>query len=296
MDALTYIYAHIDPTKLNFSDQLNQSNFTFSELPDYAFVSFEQIKKITGKTPIVLTNEFINNEFSKEIQEFFELCKQGMPSFYKDTFWLTTLLRLYIVYLYCQKNNVNVFIHLEYDNLIFSDFSYLQSLKPGVYFTKVGEYYSSAGFIYCNSLQRYEWFIIRLKQLLKKGENSIKQFTPEGFLSEMVLINLIGKHTRDIISYLPSLPYPPANDNFDDLGVVFDGASYGQYLGGTNNGNPQGWAGKHHYVGQELLSNNIKVFFDKALKKPFLSYKDKNIPIHNLHVHSKNLKHFANNE
>lgn len=292
METLTYIYVHIDPTKLNFSEELFQSNFTFSELPSYANTSIAQTRKITKQEPVVITNDYINEYFHEPIKEFYELCKEGMPSFYKDTFWLTTLIRLYAVYLYCKKNNINSFIHLEYDNLIYSDFTNLTVLPKNVYFTKVGELYSSAGFVFCNNLQSYEIFINKLKQLISKGENTIKQFTPESFLSEMVLINLIGKHTNNIIDYLPSLPCPPANNNFDILQTLYDGASFGQYLGGTNNGNGPGWTGSHHFVGQSIQSRNIEVYFDEQKKKPFAKYQDKVIQIENLHIHSKNLNQF----
>lgn len=292
MEAITYIYVHIDPTALIFSKELVQSSYTFSKLPDYAYISINQTKKIAKTEPIVITNNYVTAHFSEQINEFYELCKHGMPSFYRDTFWLTTLLRLYIVYLYCQKNNINTFIHLEYDNLIYSDFQKLNSLESNIYFTKVGELYSSAGFIFCNNLQKFKTFIDKLKELLKKGENVIRQFTPESFLSEMVLIDLIGKHTTGVIGYLPTLPFKPADDNFKILESVFDGASYGQYLGGTNNGNDPGWAGQHHYVGRELLNQNIKVIFDKSNKKPLIKYQGNTITIENLHIHSKKLSQF----
>lgn len=291
METLTFIYVHIDPTKLNFSKELFQSSYTFSNLPSYANTSIEQTKKITKEDPIIITNEYVNEHFQEQIKEFYELCKKGMPTFYKDTFWLTTLIRLYVIYLYCSKNGINKFIHLEYDNLIYSDFKNLENLPQNVYFTKVGELYSSAGFVYCNNLQSYENFIKKLKQLLLKGETVIKNFTSETFLSEMVLINLIGKHTNTI-DYLPSLPFEPANNNFDDLNTLYDGASYGQYLGGTNNGNEPGWTGNHHFVGREIQTQNIKVYFDKTDKTPYIRYKDKVIPIANLHVHSKKLEQF----
>ena len=292
METLTFIYVHIDPTKLLFSKELLQSNYTFSELPSYANISLAQTKKLTKKEPIVVTNDYINKYFQDEIREFYELCKKGMPSFYKDTFWLTTIIRLYVVYLYCSKNNINNFIHLEYDNLIYSDFKNLLNLKPNVYFTKVGELYSSAGFVYCNNLQCYVNFIDKLKQLLIKGEDTIKQFSPETFLSEMLLINLIGKHTNNIIDYLPSLPFEPANDNFNTLNTLYDGASYGQYLGGTNNGAAAGWTGNHHFIGCEIQRQKINVYFDNNDKVPYIRYLDSVIPIANLHIHSKRLNEF----
>lgn len=284
------IYVHLSPKDLPFSNELNFSNFTFSSLPPYAEYSFKQTEYFLKNSPIILTNEHCNDLFLPEIKDFFNLCKSGFPSFYKDTFWLTTLLRLYIVFLYSSKNNIEEFIHLEYDNLIYSDFSNLTILPKSTYFTRVGPFCSSAGFVYCNSNKHFENFIDKLKSLLLKGEKTVQQFTRYDHLSEMIMIDLIYSHTKNVIDYLPILPAGTGDDNYKTLKVLFDGASYGQYLGGTNNGHSDGWYGLHQYVGQQLHNKNIKVFFDK---KPYVNFNNENIPILNLHVHSKKLDRFT---
>lgn len=283
------IYTHLSPDKFSFSKELNNSNYTSSILPDYAKLSIKQTKDFLKEEPIILTNESIKDEFAEEVNNFFELCKKGFPSFYKDSFWLTTLIRLYVIFLYCKKNNISEFVHLEYDNLIYSDLKNLRKLQPSTYFTRVGPYCSSAGFVYCNCLSSYSLFIQKIKTLLEKGENITKKFTQYDHLSEMILIDLIHTHTKNVIDYLPILPFEPGNDNFDTLQVVFDGASYGQYLGGTNNGDNKGWYGLHHYIGKEIHNNTIKIVFDQ---EPFIIFNDKKIPIMNLHIHSKKLENF----
>jgi len=133
------IYVHLDPTSFSFSKELNFSNYTFNNLPEYALVSIEQTKHLLKEEPILLTNSNIV-EFEGDINNFFNICKAGFPSFYKDPFWLLTLLRLYIVYLYITKNNITEFVHLEYDNHIYSDLQVLSKLPPSLYFTRVGPY------------------------------------------------------------------------------------------------------------------------------------------------------------
>jgi len=282
------IYVHLNPASFPFSKELNFSNYTFNEIPEYATVGFEQTKKLLKHNSILLTNNDII-EFENNITDFFNICKKGFPSFYKDTFWLLTLLRLYVVNLYVNKNNITEFIHLEYDNLIYSDLSVLKQLTPSVYFTRVGPCCSSAGFMYCNSLDHFNKFIDKIKQLLGKGENFVKQFTEYEHLSEMILIDLIYEHTKNIIDYLPILPFGKGSDNFDKLQVLFDGASYGQYIGGTNNGDGKGWTGRHHYTGCAIQDNIIKVIYDRV---PYVMFNGKQIPILNLHIHSKKLKEY----
>jgi len=284
------IYTHLSPNKFSFFKELNHSNYTYSDIPEFAQISFQQSKKFLKDDPILLTNDTVDEYFKKEVEDFFQLCKNGFPSFYKDPFWLTTLLRLYVVYLYCEKNNINEFIHLEYDNLIYSDLKELKLLPPSIYFTRVGLYCSSAGFVYCNSLSNFKQFIDKLKSLFIKGEQFVKKFTQYDHLSEMILIDLIYTHAKYNIDYLPILPFGTGSDNFDKIQVLFDGASYGQYLGGTNNGNNKGWYGQHHYIGQQIYNKNINVIFEN---KPYVLYHNKKIPILNLHIHSKNLQQFV---
>jgi hypothetical protein len=282
------IYVHLDPTNFPFSKDLSFSNYTFNEIPEYATIGFEQTKKLLKRDPILLSNKDIV-EFENDIVSFFDICKKGFPSFYKDTFWLLTLLRLYVVNLYVNKHNITKFIHLEYDNLIYSDLSVLEQLSSSVYFTRVGPCMSSAGFMYCNSLDHFNKFIDKIKQLLSKGEKFVRQFTGYDHLSEMILIDLIYEHTKNVIDYLPILPFGKGNDNFDKLQVLFDGASYGQYIGGTNNGDGKGWTGRHHYTGCAIQNNIIKVTYDKV---PYVTFNGKQIPILNLHIHSKKLKDY----
>ena len=282
------VYVHLDPTGFPFSEELNFSNYTFNEIPEYAAIGFEQTKNLLNHNPILLTNNDII-DFKNDIVDFFNICKNNFPSFYSDTFWLLTLLRLYVVFLYTNKNNITEFIHLEYDNLIYSDLSVLKQLPPSVYFTRVGPCCSSAGFVYCNSLDHFNKFIDKIKQLLNKGEKFVKQFTGYDHLSEMILIDLIYEHTKNTIDYLPILPFGKGSDNFDKLQVLFDGASYGQYIGGTNNGDGKGWTGRHHYVGCAIQDGVIKVTYDKI---PYVVFNGKQIPILNLHVHSKKLKDY----
>ena len=283
------IYAHLSPDKFTFSKELKFSHFTCSGIPEYAKYSFEQTEHFLKEQPIVLTNSDIDSEYTSEINEFFLLCKKGFPSFSDDPFWLTTLLRLYVVYLYVQKHNIQEFIHLEYDNLIFSDLKELKQLPKSVYFTRVGPFQSSAGFVFCNSIEHFEKFINKLKQLLEKGESFVQRFTQYDQLSEMILIDLIHTHTKDVMDYLPILPDGVGCDNFDKLRVLFDGASYGQYLGGTNKQDNKGWFGMHHYIGREINNKTIQVVFED---KPYVITHNKKIPLTNLHVHSKKLEQY----
>jgi len=285
MENIKTIYVHLSPTKFPFSGELDQSNFAFDGVPSYTNISIEQTKKITNSDCILLTNDNIS-EFNNDLCEFFELCKKNFNSFYKDPFWLLTLLRLYVVYLYVIKNNINSFVHLENDNLIYNDYSCLKDLPPGCYFTKVGPHCGSAGFLFCNNLEKLTITFNALKHLIKKGETNIKPFVGYDFLSEMILIDLLvrGKKTE----YLPLIP---TDEYFNLTNCVFDGASYGQYIGGTNNNHGPGWFGANHYIGELINQKRAEILFEN--KQPTVKVDGIKTNIFNLHIHSKKLTNYV---
>jgi len=73
--------------------------------------------------------------------------------------------------------------------------------------------------------------------------------------------------------------------------MLFDPGSYGQFLGGTNNGHGPGFTDSEHFIGDHINQGKIKKveFVDGC---PFVD----GIKLFNLHVHSKNLELFANYE
>jgi hypothetical protein len=286
------IYVHLRPDQFEFSNQLKHSGYVYTDLPAYANISIKQTEQFLNTPAILIDNDIVNDEFKTEINEFFKLCKSGFPSFYSDPFWLLTLLRLYVVFLYCKKHNIDNFVHLEYDNLIYTDLKCIEKLQPSIYFTKLGPYSGAAGFVYCNSLSHFENFIQCIEQLLKKGENFVRRFTQYDFLSEMIMIDLISTHKQGVIDYLPILPNGVGSDNFDMLGSLFDCASYGQFLGGTNNGNEKGWYGLHQYIGQRIHNKSINIVFDKKQTPYVVLPNNDRLVINNLHIHSKKLENF----
>jgi hypothetical protein len=280
------LYSHLNINDFSFSEELNKSQYSFEKIPEYAMTSVEQSAQF-GHSYIVTMSDLKGLE--PKVDEFYNLCKKNFPSYHKDPFWLLTLLRLYTLFLYVEKNNIEEFLHLEYDNLIYDNPKILRKLPSGIYFTAVGKELASAGIVYCRKQEHFTKFINKLLQLIEKGENFVSKFTNQHHLSEMVLIDLIKTYTSDI-DYLPTLP---DDNHFSTLQCLFDGASYGQYLGGTNIGHSPGWYGLHHYVGEALHHKKFEVQFNKT---PFLIYKGKKIPIFNLHIHCKRLEEFENGE
>ena len=275
------IFVHLSPNDFSFSNEFEKNNYVFDKLPPYANISFNNCEKYLEETPLLITSKDVFSKFQPEIIEFWKLCKENFPSYYRDSFWFLTLLRLHILRLICEKYNIEQFIHMEYDNLIYSDSKIFDRLSDGCYFTQVGPGIGSSGFSYFNNLNKLIEFDNALLDLIKAGENNVKKLTSENHISEMIMIDILKNQSK--CEYLPLFS---TDKYFDQLQHVFDGASYGQYIGGTNNGHPPGWYGRHHYVGNKIHVGELKIEFNEI---PCIIENDKKYLIYNLHIHSKKL-------
>lgn len=285
------IYVHISPDKLPFSSNFNLNGYTFGRIPDYANYSFEQSEKFLGTKPTILQNDYLYDTMMPEIVDFFNYSKHHFPSHTHDAFWFTTLVRLMVVSNYCDRYSIDNFIHLEYDNLIYSDMKMLEELPKNLYFTRVGKHFSSAGFTFCNDIEKFKSFLHFIRTLIGKGEDLVRTVLPYHTISEMNMIDLMDQQIKGVFDYLPILPDGIGSENFDKLNVLFDGASYGQYIGGTNNGQGSGWFGNHHYVGNAISNGKIKILFENGY--PYVIINEEKIDIMNLHIHSKELSKYV---
>ena len=108
------------------------------------------------------------------------------------------------------------------------------------------------------------------------GEQRLSQHLRD-HVSEMSLLHMAFR--EHLVAGFPILP-TQSNE------MVFDPGSYGQFLGGTNNGHSNGFTDPEHFIGELIKSGDLNVEFDG---KPSVN----GVKIFNLHVHSKNLKEFA---
>ena len=285
MPEATPIYIHINPFEFDFSSELDESLWTTSELPCYTQYSIQQTKKFCSSEIHLITKSTVK-QFESEITKFFNLCKAGFPSFYTDPFWFITTVRLYVLYLYAEKYKINNFFHLENDNVIYASPTAFERLSEGCYFSQVGPEMGSAGIMYVNNINSLASVVCNLTKLITKGENKIRKFTNYSQLSEMIMIDLLVRGNK--AEYLPLFP---TDKFFDSTNCVFDGASYGQYLGGTNNGDSPGWFAQWHHLGQLLAKQEISVSLENGIPGGIL--KNKRFSIFNLHIHSKKLDLFV---
>ncbi|MEM7478457.1 MAG: hypothetical protein AAF483_26035, partial [Planctomycetota bacterium] len=220
-------------------------------------------------------------------------------------YWLFTRRRfLFLMDLMsCTEYDANV-IQLETDNLLFYDVSNarcsLADCYSGIAATFNNDFRCIPGLVYVSNAEAFE------KLADEFAANShIK-------IDDMRLIGKFSvRYGKEFIDYLPVVPpeFVEAIDICDDLvgkvgcrarfahnaenlGFVFDGSSLGQFLGGTDYGEEEGFVTKESVVDPIRLSVTWEL--DQSGRKvPIVRYQNDAIRLANLHVQSKRLDRFC---
>jgi hypothetical protein len=284
---LVYVFLN---SKFTDSKDREVTHYAYDELPEYYTKTYNHNKQkfnsshfITNNNDIKLLTE--DSDF-KTVDNIFN---KKWERYKKNPFWYNTTVRVILLCLYVRNNNLKNVTHVEADNIIFADNVNILSntFKEGEFgYSNEAPYSSAPSFIFIKDKDAADKLLRLHIKLFEKGEQLLAPYVGQyaGYLTDMAFLDLIYRSGSKHYRMLPCLPSGSNSHNFDSLQYVFDPTSYGQYLGGTNNGHPPGFKDSHHYVGHELLSKRIDVKFDKI---PFIIHNNKQIPIFNLHVHNK---------
>lgn len=255
-------------------------------IPEYLWHSILQIKKWGNEDILLIANENKIESIKIKMKEY-GLSKLSILPYnrYLDKFNIkgsnffrfVTYFRLIVLYEAMKQFKFENVCHIEYDNLIYFNENEL-CLKDRMYFPLVADNFGSAGIMFINNHENFK-SIIDLFYTHYHNEA----------ISDMNLLY----QCKDFDNVI-TLPITHDHKNISLFNGIFDGASWGQYVGGTPHGDKAGFCVPFHYVGKRLLNKEYAIGFSK--------YKDKNIPIvtkdntnyrlFNLHIHCKQLKDF----
>jgi hypothetical protein len=280
---------------------------TGSAVPDYTEHCIKQVQYTNPGIEIDLVSEYnhgiefvekfkLNNVHVKaieDIQSDFLVKRFREVSWFKawgrpntaypspDNFVQGTSERLFLLAAYLKQKNIKNVWHIENDNLIYGEFDSLQShlCRDKITCCYMNPKHTVWNLVFIpDPLLLYtamQWYV---DQLAHGNDWVCKTYGLE-MAHEMTVMSAY----KDNLCFFPSLP----NEN-KIADYYFDPASYGQYIGGTNNGHPPGFRDTvNHVIGQTYgdLWNHASMFFGyphvssnkfQTLTKLF-----------NLHVHNK---------
>lgn len=273
-----------------------------SDIPAYTKISLEQARRHNPSIPI----DFISAspaEYFKELdinwvnqkdvegdllQEFRAVSwfdRHGTPNTSHPSpegFWVKTAERLFYLEEYISQNKFSNVFHFENDVLLYGDISTINP-NHAVLGINTSEFQTTFALANILDTEYYRHVCMAFIQFMKHGERALLNVGYD-HISEMSLLNLANRN--NIIGSFNIFPEP-------DNEWVFDPASYGQFLGGTNNEHGPGFIDRKHYIGQALMQNRISVSFNDGCPYVYDNEKDIERKLFNLHIHSKNLKDFV---
>lgn len=286
------VYFFLDRT---FLPNSTENIYAPDRLPEYYKQTFAYNTRHADASFFITQKQYKQNGFvdvedllqTSEYQQVINILNTKWSRYMHDAFWFNTTIRVFLFLIFVIKNNLQDTVHVEGDNLIFEDISKLSThFATGEYgFCNEAPAASAPCFIFVKDRQAAQNLLNLHIKLIKKGEEALCKHVGHfySWITDMALLDLIYKYNKNY-KMLPCLPFGPFSENFNNMQTVFDPNPYGMYLGGTNQGHPAGYVEYRHFIGKEIIENNVKIEFDK---KPFVVYQEKRIPIFNLHMHNK---------
>ncbi len=225
---------------------------------------------------------------------------------YRNGFWLYATERF--LYLHDLMQHLGLFdvFHLESDNMLYAD---LQSMLPvfRAHYPRIAAVFDTdtrcvPGFIYLahkEAMEHLAEFFVRQARTGKNdmdviglyrelnGRETIDQLPilMKSYLYHYPLVSGTGQRTTRPESYIQYI---------DEFKSVFDGAAFGQYLGGQD---PRNGPCAPGFVNLDAIFNVSNIIFDWKRDRwgrrvPYARVGQDQVKVNTLHIHSKQLEKF----
>ena len=270
-------------------------------LQEYIFDNIKNLRLFGNNNITIITEKSFFNKFDKNIElinykELNDYCfnkSSKLNRKFRNGFWHLTSLRLFYLYSYIKKYNVQNCIHLENDVMLYCNLKEIK--KKLINFNKTlivmdSEKRCVPSFIFIPNWKNFEPIISQYNNKKNDMKNLAKIFHKNKNYFDTLPI-----FKTDNSSKIKKI----ITKNFNNFQCIFDGAAIGQYLGGIDPKN----SSKHNTCGFvnetcvfDYSKNKIEWIIDSnKLKRPYIYIENEKISIINLHIHCKNLKKFMGN-
>lgn len=267
-----------------------------SPLPRYAVYNLRRTRKLFPDHEVVLISDSLSNSYGLEGISFYlvlEMKTQWSDVFFsmshdpnfRQSFWFNSLARFMAIKIYMEAMNDESVIHLELDVWISENFPFLnfQEIKELIAFTLPSDTEGSAAILYLKNRRAINELVKFSEQIIERNPSA----SDMTILREIYDLNLIPNRI------LPS--HPTVSNEKDSIfdSSLFDPSSWGMYLLGQDPRNHKGrqiihrTQPKHYIDGSEF-----EFIYDNRSVKVFNNGDVYNLVM--LHVHSKDLRIFAN--
>jgi hypothetical protein len=267
---------------------------------EYILTNIEQLLKLNHKNIYVVTNVRLFHHFDEyasritlidadSLDDSYQFeSTSSLDNTFRDGFWRLTSLRLFYVYEFMKKYNVSDVIHIENDAPVYYNCECLLDYVDKNFMYVPFDTYTRniASIIYIPNKEVYKT-ILDNYDFNKNDMTNFSEIKEKTGLIKKFPIFFQIENLSDEQNYV--------SENVESFPFIFDAAAIGQYLGGVDPRNIGG--DTTGFVNETCVINysNYRIWFDivDSMKKPFIEVEGKNIPIFNLHIHSKALHKFV---
>jgi hypothetical protein len=262
--------------------------------PAYMRTCIRQVKEVAGRSPLVVGTREARRMRSPKLKRFREhesLSDMGLAGF-----WRFSCERFFVLEQALRAAGLDRALHIENDNLLYA--------APAEYEDWLAETYGAglaicpltvdedtAGAMYVGSLAALAAFNDALLELVALPPAELLARHGGPMANEMRMIQLL----RTEHGLAEALPTTVASAVERSSPVVFDPASYGQWVDGIPSAPGVSYAGDHHFIGADIIAGNLRVSWDSQQRIPSVLSRrdDRELPLANLHIHSKRLERWT---
>jgi hypothetical protein len=253
---------------------------------EYILDNIRNLRFFGNKDIVVITDECFaprfegsgaNLVFSSELNDYGFNSRSQLWSKFRNGFLHFCSLRLFLLYAYLEKYDIQNCVHIENDTLTYVNFDDISQRFPDeVCVTRNNNMWAIPCIIY----------IPNYKSFSKLIENYD--------VSENDMVNLGKCNFYNLPIFTDKVITLNVTENFKTFNCVFDPNQVGHYLGGVDPRNEEGDTRGRVYDTCAIKFNAFEYFWKNinGLYVPFMRVGDEDIRIINLHIHCKRLHDF----
>ncbi len=278
------VLVHIGPQFPSYLNDCIEQALRIINIPIHVIISRQHIPLIKYSVHTEAIEDLPTDSYYQSFERVSRL-----DSSFRDGFWKFAVLRFFYIYAYAQKHNLSDIFHIEYDNLIYHDFTKKIDVfrQKDLWLVLDAPERCIPSFMYFKNSKSIENTLPLLITCSYQGINDMNAFAH------------YYHNNRDNVGLLPiisnyqdSIP-PCYYENASAFECLFDGACVGQYIGGVDPrnipGDTRGFINETSVI--KCNRCDVRWHIIDNLKYPFLN----NMPLVNLHIHSKDLKTWCSN-
>ncbi len=270
---------------------------------------FSELELIQNEYPnlSIILRKNLKQSFS---HRFYLALNRSAHNNWRGGFWRYVVERFFLLQEFMQQTGEENLLHFEYDNLIYANINSFESkfnllsMSKKILLPADGDTRCIAGIMFipnAGSLKKFcsfynRHFTIRIKNDMLAFSDFI-DLCPD-FCSTLPVVPESYTQDKTEMKSQKGITHKKLNrlsNGADDFKIIFDAATYGQFVGGIDNRNVNNSMQSTIGFINPDSAFNMKDFSidwknENNLKKPFLHLKNEVFPLFNLHIHSKKLE------